>query len=141
MTDKKPVLELFLLIIGEVPSDTTSVKGLRREQPVATAKGRQTENEQPVATASPSRALLGLRASVKNHYDDNRCWPQEQKEWLELHEPTGKCTWQEVAGVFAGVSPEVSPVRNARALRVKTKALRAARAALEADSFLLVEES
>ena len=90
-----------------------------------------------------ARALTGLRASARNHYDDNRYWPQEQIDWLEQlpHEPTGKCNWREVADAFADRFTNVSPVRNAKGLRLKTKALRAARAALEADSFLLVEES
>jgi hypothetical protein len=89
-----------------------------------------------------ARALHGLRAHGRNHYHDNRCWPQQQKDLLEQHEPTGKCNWKEVAGAFAGAFPNISPVRSAVALRKKTKALRAeraARAALEADSFLVEE--
>ncbi len=76
-----------------------------------------------------ARDLHGPRA-VK-YYNDNRCWPKEQKDWLLQH-ATGKCNWQEVARHFTGAFPDVKPVRTAKALGLKTKALRAQLA----DSFL-----
>ena len=84
-----------------------------------------------------ARALHGPRASARNHYDDNRYWPQEQQVWLEELESTGN--WREVAVAFADAFPNIKTVRSAKALRLKTKSLRAARAALEADSFLVDE--
>ena len=78
-----------------------------------------------------ARDLHGPRA-VK-YYNDNRCWPKEQKDWLLQHATTGKCNWQEVAGAFADAFPTVIPVRSAKALGLKTKKLRAQLA----DSFLV----